>query len=82
VAQGVIGDYGICAIGGVFMWVCHGKNVKRSEKLLKKKGRQKFFGGSLWRLVSVLKMVVKYFGRPLSKFLNTPLIVVVNFEVG
>jgi hypothetical protein len=55
--------------------------VKRSEKLLKK-GRQKFFGGSLWRLVSVLKKVVKHFGRPLSKFLNTPLGVVVNFEVG
>jgi hypothetical protein len=47
------------------------KEVEKCE--VTKKGRQNFSDGNLWRLVSVLKKVVKYFGRPLSKFLNTPL---------
>jgi hypothetical protein len=40
-----------------------GKKVKRSEKLLKKVVKT-FSTVIFWRLVSVQKKVVKYFGRP------------------
>jgi hypothetical protein len=58
---------GHCAMAGV-------KNEKMS-----KKGRQTFSLGICWRLVCILIKVIKVvkcFGRPpVSKFLNTPLVI-------
>jgi hypothetical protein len=61
---GIIGGYVICAIAG-FLCGSHGKKkVKRSEKLLKERSSKIF----RWEFY-----VVKQFGCPLPKFLNTPM---------
>jgi hypothetical protein len=53
---------GAVVVGWGF-YLAVGKEVETWEKLLKK-GRQKFSGRNLWRLVSVLKKVVRCFDRP------------------
>jgi hypothetical protein len=64
------------AVVGVWLGFLPGsrEGSGKCEKLLKKVVKM-FWDGNLWRLVAVLKKVVKYFDRPLLKFLNTPLAV-------
>jgi hypothetical protein len=60
----------------VFTWLLAvGKEVEKCGKLLKEKVVKMFWDGNLWRLVAVLKKVVKYFGRPpfvISKYATDP----------
>jgi hypothetical protein len=75
---GVIGDYAMAEVVGLLL--LRGKNVENGGKRVKKVVKTVCLGIS-WRLVCVLKKVVKFFGRPLSIFLNTPQFVMVMPEI-